>query len=118
MRTFPEGKRKFATGARTEEMTTLEGKAPRPYRWAMDRRITLTVTAKGQVTLKQAVLRHLGIKPGDTVVVDLGPERDAVIRAAPGATIDAFFSCLPSPDRSVSLEEMEKAITAGWAGKR
>ncbi|CBS89324.1 protein of unknown function (plasmid) [Azospirillum lipoferum 4B] len=30
-------------------------------------KISLTVTAKGQVTLRQAVLDHLGVKPGERV---------------------------------------------------
>ena len=31
---------------------------------------TLTVTAKGQITLRKEVLRHLGIGPGDKIAVD------------------------------------------------
>lgn len=30
-------------------------------------RVELTVTAKGEITLRQAVLDHLGVKPGDRV---------------------------------------------------
>lgn len=33
----------------------------------------LTVTARGQVTLKKEVLQHLGIKPGDKIELDLLP---------------------------------------------
>ena len=32
---------------------------------------TLTITAKGQVTLRKEILAHLGAKPGDRLVVDL-----------------------------------------------
>ncbi|MGO7565492.1 AbrB/MazE/SpoVT family DNA-binding domain-containing protein, partial [Rhizobium johnstonii] len=32
---------------------------------------TLTLTAKGQVTLKKEVLQHLGVRPGDKIYVDL-----------------------------------------------
>ena len=34
---------------------------------------TLTITAKGQITLKREVLEHLGLQPGSRVEVDLLP---------------------------------------------
>ena len=34
---------------------------------------TLTVTAKGQVTLKKDLLKHLGVQPGQRLEVDLLP---------------------------------------------
>ena len=34
---------------------------------------TLTVTAKGQITLRKEVLRHLGATPGQKVEIDLLP---------------------------------------------
>ncbi|PWE52655.1 hypothetical protein DEM27_30000 [Metarhizobium album] len=45
--------------------------------------ISLKITARGQVTLKKEVLRHLGVKPGDTVDVDLLPNGRIQIAAAP-----------------------------------
>ena len=42
---------------------------------------TLTITSKGQVTLKQEVLRHLEVGPGDQVEVDLLPKGQVVISA-------------------------------------
>ena len=33
--------------------------------------LELTVTAKGQVTLRKSVLRHLGVKPGDKIEIAL-----------------------------------------------
>ena len=35
---------------------------------------TLTITAKGQITLRRAVLEHLGVGPGDKLVMDLLPD--------------------------------------------
>ncbi len=32
---------------------------------------TLTVTTKGQVTLKKEVLSHMGVKPGDKIEVEI-----------------------------------------------
>ncbi len=34
---------------------------------------TLTVTERGQVTLRKDVLKHLGIQPGDKITLDLLP---------------------------------------------
>ena len=31
---------------------------------------TLTITAKGQVTLKQELLKHLGVSPGEKIEAD------------------------------------------------
>jgi bifunctional DNA-binding transcriptional regulator/antitoxin component of YhaV-PrlF toxin-antitoxin module len=87
----------------------------------MTTRVTLTVTAKGQVTLRQSVLRHLGIRPGDAVAVDLGPSGSATLCAAPRGEIADFFGCLPPPPRRrskpVSVEEMNEAVAEGWAGR-
>ena len=43
---------------------------------------TLSITAKGQVTLRKELLRHLGVAPGDKVVLDLLPDGRAELRAA------------------------------------
>jgi antitoxin PrlF len=83
----------------------------------MDTRTTLTVTAKGQVTLKKSLLDHLGVKPGDRITVDLCMPDGAVIRGAPRTSIDAFFGCLPNKSLSVSIDDMNKAIADGWAKK-
>jgi bifunctional DNA-binding transcriptional regulator/antitoxin component of YhaV-PrlF toxin-antitoxin module len=34
---------------------------------------TLTVTAKGQVTLRKDLLKHLGVQPGEKITVDNFP---------------------------------------------
>jgi bifunctional DNA-binding transcriptional regulator/antitoxin component of YhaV-PrlF toxin-antitoxin module len=35
---------------------------------------TLTVTARGQVTFRKDVLKHLGVQPGGKIHVDLLPD--------------------------------------------
>ena len=35
---------------------------------------TLSVTAKGQVTLRKDLLKHLGVKPGDKIDVNMLPD--------------------------------------------
>ena len=80
----------------------------------------LTVTAKGQVTLRKEVLDHLGVAPGDKIAVDFLPSGRAEVRAAKApAAIDGFIGCLKRPGaRSLSIEEMGKIAAQGWAGKR
>lgn len=82
---------------------------------------TLTVTSKGQVTLRKEVLKHLGVKPGDKIDIDLLPNGTAVARsAAPKRTgsIEDFFGMLgPWDGPPVSIEEMNEIIAKGWAGE-
>ena len=42
----------------------------------------LTITAKGQVTLKQDLLKHLGVGPGEKIEADKLPDGRVVVRAA------------------------------------
>ena len=80
---------------------------------------TLTVTAKGQVTLRKDVLRHLGIEPGQKIALDLLPDGRAELRAVrPTGTINDFIGLLAGKtDKVLSIEEMNEAIAAGWAGE-
>jgi bifunctional DNA-binding transcriptional regulator/antitoxin component of YhaV-PrlF toxin-antitoxin module len=81
---------------------------------------TLTVTAKGQVTLRRDMLTHLGIHPGDKVVVDKLPHGRIEIRAArPTGRISDAFNFLKKQDGpSLSIDKMNKIAVRGWAGKR
>jgi antitoxin PrlF len=36
---------------------------------------TLTVTSKGQVTLRKDILRHLGVAPGQKIDIEMLPDR-------------------------------------------
>jgi bifunctional DNA-binding transcriptional regulator/antitoxin component of YhaV-PrlF toxin-antitoxin module len=77
--------------------------------------VELTVTSKGQVTLRQAVLDHLGIRPGQKVGVALLPDgRVELVRAEAGHDITCVRGALRRPgQRPVSLQEMQEAIEAG-----
>ena len=78
---------------------------------------TLTVTAKGQVTFRRAVLEHLGAGPGDKLVVELLPDGRAEVRAAPTGSIEAFIGALKREGETpLSIEEMNRVIEHGWAG--
>lgn len=80
--------------------------------------IELTVTAKGQITLRQAVLDHLGLRPGDRVSVALRPDGRAELRPLRAKPeVAASRGVLKRPGRRpVTLEEMQDAIEAGAAG--
>jgi AbrB family looped-hinge helix DNA binding protein len=81
---------------------------------------TLTVTSKGQVTLRKEVLRHLGIKPGDKIKVSLASDGKATLEAMkPSGGLERFFGSLYDPaGPSLSLEEINQIIADSWAGKR
>jgi len=75
----------------------------------------LTVTAKGQVTLRRAVLDHLGVVPGAKVSVSLLENgRIELVAAAARDDIKSLRGALRrSGQRPVLLEEMQEAIEAG-----
>ncbi|MFP5405468.1 MAG: AbrB/MazE/SpoVT family DNA-binding domain-containing protein [Gammaproteobacteria bacterium] len=80
---------------------------------------TLTVTARGQVTLPKDVLQHLGIRPGEKIELDKLPDGRVALSAArsPG-TIDSFVGLLAGKTRKVAtLDEINEAAAAGWDGQ-
>ncbi len=92
-------------------------KAKLPYYIEMN--TFLTVSAKGQVTLKKSVLAHLGVRPGQKVVVDLRAGGAVQLRPVPSGKISDAFGILPPPDGpALTIEEMNEVIAEGWAGKR
>jgi bifunctional DNA-binding transcriptional regulator/antitoxin component of YhaV-PrlF toxin-antitoxin module len=80
---------------------------------------SLTITAKGQVTLKRDLLQYLGIKPGERIEVERMPAGELRLRAArPKGSIEDFIGCLAGKtDKVATIEEMNEAIAAGWAGE-
>ncbi len=91
-------------------------KAKMPYCSCMS--VYLTVSSKGQVTLKKSVLAHLGVQPGQKLAVDLRPG-GVELRAAPTGKISDAFGLLKRPgQRAVSIEEINDAIETAWAGER
>ena len=80
---------------------------------------TLTVTARGQVTFRKDVLQHLGVRPGEKIELQKLPDGRVVLKAArPAGTIDDFIGLLAGKSRKVAtIEEIDDAAAAGWAGK-
>ena len=81
--------------------------------------IELSVTAKGQITLKRSVLQHMDIKPGEKVDVTLLPDGRVELRpAARKPDIARLRGILKRPGQAVaSLEDMQRAIEEGAAGR-
>ena len=83
-----------------------------------DMPITLTVTAKGQITLRKEVLEHLGVRAGDKLDVDLLRNRRMQVRARPGRSVASVFGMLARPGTPRrSIEELNEAAAGGWAGE-
>jgi bifunctional DNA-binding transcriptional regulator/antitoxin component of YhaV-PrlF toxin-antitoxin module len=81
---------------------------------------TLTVTAKGQVTLGKDLLKHLAVRPGEKVALNKLPGGRIEVRAARpmGKISDAFGFLKKKDGPSLSIEEMNKIAARGRAGKQ
>jgi len=81
---------------------------------------TLTVTARGQVTFRKEILEHLGVKNGEKIELSLLPNGRAELKAArPTGTIESFIGLLDGKtDKTATIEEINQAAAAGWAGKK
>ena len=75
----------------------------------------LTVTAKGQITLRRGLLQHLGITPGQQLEVDklAGGVLALHVRASHG--LESFVGCLPPPARALRLDELRALTHQAWA---
>ncbi|HWR13472.1 MAG TPA: AbrB/MazE/SpoVT family DNA-binding domain-containing protein [Terriglobales bacterium] len=78
---------------------------------------TLTVTAKGQVTLKQELLQHLGVRPGEKIEADKLPDGRIVVRAASqDGKITEFVGCLSQRrGPKLSVDQINEIASQGWA---
>lgn len=84
----------------------------------------LTITAKGQVTIRKALLEGLGAKPGDRLRVEVRPDGGLVIppvRRRTPSWADLAGSLVPPTGVSLTIDEINEAIAeagaeAGMAG--
>jgi len=81
---------------------------------------TLTVTARGQVTFRKDVLKHLGVRPGEKIELELLPDRRISIHTPrPKGSIEDFIGFLAGKTKKVAtIEEINEATARGWAGIR
>jgi AbrB family looped-hinge helix DNA binding protein len=78
----------------------------------------LSITAKGQVTLRKEVLQHLGLRPGDKVSVDLLPDGRATL--SPVRSERSFRDLAnilkdKTNGKRLSIDEVNEAIAAAGA---
>lgn len=80
----------------------------------------LTITAKGQVTLRKDLLKHLGVAPGDKVTVDVRPDGRIEMKAArPTGKISDVFGMLKRRNGpSLSIDQIDALTKQAWAGRR
>ena len=80
--------------------------------------ITLTITSKGQVTLRRDVLEHLVVGPGVQIDVTMLPDGRIEVRAAPAGEISSVFGMLKKKGRPpLSIDEINEITKQGWSGK-
>ncbi|MBW8733611.1 MAG: AbrB/MazE/SpoVT family DNA-binding domain-containing protein [Asticcacaulis sp.] len=79
---------------------------------------TLTVTARGQVTFRKDILKHLGIQPGDKIKLDLLPDGRAELKADSGNgswhELSGLLKGRTNGNR-LSIEDMNSAIAQAGA---
>ncbi len=83
---------------------------------------TLTVTAKGQVTLKKDLLQYLGVEPGQKVEINKLSDGQIIVKAAvEGGSINEAFGILQAHNpqkRALSVDEINNIIARGWAKQK
>jgi AbrB family looped-hinge helix DNA binding protein len=81
---------------------------------------TLTVTAKGQVTLRKDLLKHLGVHPGEKITVEKLPDGRIELKAVrPTGKISDVFGLLKRKNSpSLSIAEINEIAKRGWGGRR
>ena len=77
----------------------------------------LTITAKGQITLRRELLQYLGIAPGQQVEVHKQANGVLTLQAKAPQGLEAFAGCLPPPSKALSVVDMNAIIATGWAGQ-
>lgn len=72
----------------------------------------LKVTTRGQVTFRKDVLKHLGVRPGERIELELLPGGKGAIRAAKkkGKIEDVFGILKGKTKVKLTIEEMNEAI--------
>ena len=78
--------------------------------------LTLTVTSKGQLTLRKEVLEHLGAHPGDRLQVHMLANGGLQLRAQPKQRISSVFGLLARPGtKPLSIEDMGDITRQSWS---
>jgi len=80
----------------------------------------LTITERGQITLRKEDLLHLGVGPGDKLELELLPNGRLEFKAAqPEKQISEFCGFLADKTNKIAtIQEIDEAAAAGWVGKQ
>jgi bifunctional DNA-binding transcriptional regulator/antitoxin component of YhaV-PrlF toxin-antitoxin module len=78
----------------------------------------LTITSKGQITLRRELLQYLGISPGQQVEIHKQANGVLTLQAKAPEGLEAFAGCLPAPPKALSVDEMNDIIAKSWGGSR
>lgn len=79
---------------------------------------TLTVTVRGQVTFRRDVLKHLGVRPGGKIHLDLLPDGRAELTAErPKGSFEEWRGFLRGKTNGarLSIDEIAEAIAESGA---
>lgn len=80
---------------------------------------TVAVTPKGEIPLPKHILKVLGVRPGDRLVLEELPNGQVQLRPAPTGTISDVFDLFRKRGRKpVSIDEMKRSAARGWSGRR
>jgi bifunctional DNA-binding transcriptional regulator/antitoxin component of YhaV-PrlF toxin-antitoxin module len=80
---------------------------------------TLTVTAKGQVTLRKDLLEHLGVRPGEKIIVDKLPYGRIEIKASrPQGKISDVFDLLKRENGPILVDRGNQRSRQTRLGRR
>lgn len=78
----------------------------------------LTVTSKGQITLKRDLLQYLGISPGQQLEVDKLANGVLALHAKTPQGLESFAGCLARPSKTLSVDDMNDLIAQSWAKQK
>lgn len=79
----------------------------------------LTISHRGQITLKKELLQHLGVQVGQKISIDKLPNGQLNIQAEQATgTIDTFIGRHAGKVKQpLSIDEMNEIIEKAWAGE-
>ncbi len=74
------------------------------------------LTSRGQLVIPQPVRQHLDLQPGDRVDFLIQDDGEVIVRPAV-SDVRALKGILPRPAKSVSIEDMDRAVRERGNGK-
>lgn len=75
----------------------------------------LTITSKGQVTLKRELLQHLRVRAGEQIEAFKLANGVLALQVKPQQDWGSFVGCLPPPRKALGVDEMNAVIEDAWS---